>query len=246
MRRRRDGLHVWPVFTDLMSGIAVMLLVLGVRTRIQADAERREADARLKRVQAELDEEKQKIGVKQAIVDKIIAKLAGTQIHVKQNKLGNLEISSDLLFATNEYRIPQASMPGAKTIGNVLVGLFEDPKTSSVISMLMVIGHTDQDGTAAENLTLSTKRAVSLVDVWRTEHFKSDTSQAQRCIAAKIVAVGMGKSRPIVLDEMLGGKPGGECENLPTDRTGGCRKNRRIEIRVVPKDQGTREIDGCD
>jgi outer membrane protein OmpA-like peptidoglycan-associated protein len=247
-RSRNDGLHVWPAFTDLMGGLALLLLLLGLRESdraARANRERRELEQQAQKLQSELDEERKKYGIQRKIVEGIQQTLKARSIDASINKMWNLEISADMLFATNHWDIPADHRQEAQSIGDALVPLLGDRASAGAIAMLMVIGHTDQDGKPDENLELSTKRAVSLVELWQKKHFPdSETDPAQRCVAAKIVAAGMGENRPLISDENVGNKPGNACSNRPTEYSG-CRKNRRIEIRVVPKDERTVEILGC-
>jgi outer membrane protein OmpA-like peptidoglycan-associated protein len=254
-RARRDSLHVWPAFTDLMSGLAILLLLFGLRETERATTVARERDkltdkvkelgTQLAQLTHDLEVEHKAYRVQRELAEQIQQTLKTHSIDASINALGTLEISADMLFATNQSDIPDERQGRANLVGDALVRLLRDPTSSSKVAMIMVVGHTDQDGHAAENLTLSTKRAVALIEVWRKQYFPdSETYQPERCIAAKIVASGMGESRPLIANEDVGHEPGNDCENQPTDYTG-CRKNRRIEIRVIPKDERAVEIARC-
>ncbi|HEU4731312.1 MAG TPA: OmpA family protein [Kofleriaceae bacterium] len=248
-RRPRDGLHVWPAFSDLMSGLAVVMLLLGMREHaraVQAEADRADLRTKWQATLAELaacNEARKQYGVRQKIVEDIQARLRDKQITVSINALGNLEIAADMLFPSNGSEIPLAQLPSARTIGRALISLLQAASGSSV-AMLLVVGHTDQEGPADDNLGLSNRRAASLVKLWQDDSLPArEVSRAQRCVAAKMVAAGMGESRPVILDEAAGDRSG-ECGNLPGDLRG-CRRNRRIEIRVVPKDEAADRAGDC-
>jgi len=248
-RRSREGIHVWPAFSDLMSGVAVLLLLLTIR----ADQQRRDAvrlreasEQRARALSAELaacNEARKPYGVRQRIIEDIRTRLRDKHIEVSINQLGNLEISADMLFPINESEIPLAQFDDARAIGRALVALLREA-TGSSVAMLLVTGHTDQEGPADDNLGLSNRRAASLVKLWQDDNLpQREVDRAQRCVAGKIVAAGMGESRPVVPDEPAGSRSG-TCGNLPGDRRG-CRRNRRIEIRVIPKDESTDDGSEC-
>lgn len=249
MRRHREGLHVWPAFTDLMSGMALLMLMLGFHEADRArtsDREKRAAQARVQTLEQELAEEKRKYGVQRQVVEKIRDALETRGVAATINaKTGNLEISADMLFRIREHQIGQAQRPGAASIGAAVVQLLEDRELGASIGMLMVVGHTDQKGSAETNLGLSARRAAELVELWHGSHqLANGGRELPRCASAKIVASAMGESRPLVQDEQRDGAPNPECGNLP-DENEGCRRNRRIELRVVPKDAKASEIEGC-
>lgn len=249
MRRRREGLHVWPAFTDLMSGMALLLLVLGLREADRAsrlETAKRAAEEKVQLLEGELEEERRKFGVHQQVVERIRRTLESKGITATINEMGNLEIAAEMLFALGEPEIPRELVPQAKVIGSEIIKLLEDPELGDSIEMLMVVGHTDQKGETESNFSLSTQRASELVKLWRSDHQLANRgNELARCIAAKIVAAAMGETRPLIVEERVGGAPNALCENSPEEPQG-CRRNRRIELRVVPRDARFKEIEGCD
>lgn len=248
MRPRREGIHVWPAFTDLMSGVALLLLMIGLREADRArqlEATARAAERRVQALERDLAEEQRKYGVQRQVVEQIRAALEARGVAATINaKTGNLEISADMLFPLREYQIGEAQRAGAASIGAAIVQLLEDPELGASIGMLMVIGHTDQRGSTESNFVLSTQRASALVELWHNSFAQAAGGELPRCIVAKIVASAMGESRPLVLAEEIDGAPNPECGNRPYEPYG-CRRNRRIELRVVPKDAKAHEIEGC-
>ena len=248
--RRPEGFHVWPAFTDLMSGIALVLLLFGVSEARRA-AEARDAQERTERQRVEgavriaelekrLAAETRKHGVKEDIVVQLEATLARQHIKVSHDALWNLEIAADMLFPSNGFRMSPPQAASAQVIGAALVSLLRDPAWGKSIAMLTVIGHTDQEGPASHNLDLSSKRAVGLVELWQRTYLPDrETSAAERCLAAKIVAAGVRASRPGVADEHP--EP---CGTLAQDPTG-CRRTRRCEIRVLPTDEPAPGLAAC-
>lgn len=252
--RKHESFHVWPAFADLMSGVALVLLLVALQQHDQAVAAREdgqriaqardEANAHVRKLEADLAVERKKVGVQREIVERIQAALAGQGIKVSINKLWNLEIAADMLFASGRWEIPAWRRPDAEKVGAALITLLRDEQSSRQVSMLMVVGHTDQEGAADDNLDLSTKRARELVKLWQAPYLRrGEIAPGDRCAIAKIVAAGVGETRPQIADEAFERAVGG-CGNLPGENTG-CRRNRRIEIRVVLKDAQFAEIEGC-
>lgn len=247
--RRREGLHIWPAFTDLMSGLALLFLLLGLRELERADrleSARAAAVERARQLERELAEQHRKYGVQRQVVESIRRDLERRGVAVTINAMtGNLEIAADMLFALGEYQIAPQLQPSARLIGKAIIPLLEDAALGASIGMLMVIGHTDQEGDAELNLVLANQRAAQLVKLWHSDDLLTASGGAlPRCTAAKIVASAMGESRPLVVEEQLDGAPNPACGNLASERRG-CRRNRRIELKVVPKDAKASEIVGC-
>ena len=229
----RDGIQVWPAFTDLMGGVAVVLLLLGAAAVDNARAEQ----TALKK---QLVEAQRTLGVGRKLVWELRATLQTHKIEANINDYGNLEISADLLFSSGQFDIPALRQEDAIKMGETLLSLLSNEVTSKSIALILVVGHTDSEGKAEYNLELSVKRAHALVSLWlRTLLPSAETDVSQMCKAAKLVAAGMGESRPLVSEETAEA-----CGNKPHELKG-CRKNRRIEIRVVPKEERMKEVANC-
>jgi outer membrane protein OmpA-like peptidoglycan-associated protein len=231
-----------------MSGLALLFLLLGLRELERAgrlELARSAAEARAHALEQELELERRKYGVQRQVVESIRQDLERRGVAVTVNRTtGNLEISADMLFALGEHQISPRLQPSAQLIGKAIVPLLEDAALGASIGMLMVVGHTDQEGDAERNLVLANQRAAQLVKLWHGDHRLGGGGELPRCAAAKIVAAAMGESRPLVLAEQLDGAPNPACGNQPDERRG-CRRNRRIELKVVPKDGKATEIEGC-
>lgn len=236
LRSKGHQVDVWPAFADLLGGISILLLLAVM-------VEQRSA-ARLEDVletrTRELQEARKKLGVTHELVDLIKTKLEERGIHSNLNEYGNLEISADVLFSSGEEEIPARSREYAIQLGDALISLLKDRDFSQRVALVVIIGHTDQVGSADHNLLLSVHRAQRLVNLWLQNRLKdTDQDPEQRCVAAKILAAGVGEGRPSIVQESSDA-----CGNAVFEREG-CRANRRIELRVVAKGVGTREVAGC-
>jgi len=233
--------------TDLMAGVALTVLIVLAAVQGQANRARAELDAlrRERRPSAEqiadlerqLDEARRRLGVGAALVERIRDRLRTERIEARINAYGNLEMSADVLFSTGEASIPEEKQAEALRVGQVVFDMLSDKEQSRAIALMTVVGHTDQVGTDENNRSLSTRRALALVNLWHANLPLSDA--ARRCVTAKLVAAGLGESRPAVPDESPEA-----CGNGDEDYSG-CRANRRIEIRITPKEEKVSEVIGC-
>lgn len=157
---------------------------------------------------------------------------------------GALDLREELILALGRRELPQDQEQTAGRIGHAVVRVLEDPALARNIARIEVIGHADRAGSAELNLALSQKRATTLVDLWRRELAGRPDP---RCILAKIFPVGISNFRPRVLDESNDRTCGDDPDDPSTieQENRGCRKNRRIEIRVVPKEASREEVAGC-
>ncbi len=236
MRRRfRNSEDIWPSFADLMSGVSMILLLTG----LQLSTHLREAKHQLVIMAKELEEAKRTIGVGEELVAELREVLKKSGIETSVNSYGNLEIPSDLLFDLGKAEIPEAQKDHVTDLGQSLLSLLDDPEYAKSVALIMVVGHTDSVGDANINRTLSTLRARALVESWLTEVLPNrEEDDGQRCKAAKLIAAGFGETRPKIVYGS-----GAACRNQEGER--GCRRNRRIEIRIVPKKQDEAEVAGC-
>ena len=229
----RHDIQVWPAFTDLMGGVAVVLLLLGATAVDSARAEQ-------KALKADLAEARRTLGVGRRLVDELQKTLSAKNIKANVNAYGNLEIAADLLFESGQHRIPADRRPWAQDFGQTLLSLLNDEISSRNVALILVMGHTDSEGDKLSNMALSVKRANELVSLWLDKLLPdAEKDPIQACKAAKLVAAGLGESRPLVDNS-----DSSACGNRSDERTG-CRRNRRIEIRIVPKEERMREVPDC-
>ena len=118
--------------------------------------------------------------------------------------------SNKVLFDTNSSTVKPESRQTLTELANVLKKYPED--------IILVAGHTDSDGTAEYNLTLSQARARSLADILVANGVAIESVQSH----------GYGETQPI-------------ADNTSAD---GKAQNRRVELSItvdeskVPKEEG--------
>lgn len=109
-------------------------------------------------------------------------------------------MSQDILFATDSATLRPGLMADLRDVGQSLLAY---PNTTT-----QVIGHTDSDGDAGYNQSLSERRAQSVANVLRAEGVPS----------TRIAVIGAGESQPV-------------ASNLTPE---GKAQNRRVEIVILP------------
>lgn len=133
---------------------------------------------------------------------KLRDRLQGTGVSVTRMEDGNivLNMPGQLTFATNRSEI----QPSFYDVLNSVVLVFKEfPKTA-----VRVAGHTDSVGSESHNLTLSQKRAQSVVSYFTSQGLPP----------ARFQVIGYGESAPIASN----------------DTDAGRAQNRRVEIEIVP------------
>lgn len=114
-----------------------------------------------------------------------------------------VKFASGILFASNQYELVQNAK---ENIANLAASLNKYPNTN-----VMIIGHTDTDGTNEYNLKLSLNRASAVKSFAEIKGVESN----------RLKTIGKGESEPI-------------ASNL-TDE--GKANNRRVEIVIVANDK---------
>jgi chemotaxis protein MotB len=267
-----DDTHViWPSFTDVMSTMALVLFVLMLLAYVknlvsakrlealghQIDASQHQlgdlrseiataraalADSRAKLEDREavvqqdareldnLHGQLQSIAVlrvsvlnklKEAIEEQLGASRPGTTNLVGIGDNGNIVVNESLVFEYNSYAIKPEARPTLDALAKALASVLGDPETRANIDTILIQGHTDDRGTASFNWDLSAKRATAVLDYL----FHADKSLADS-YGSFFAASAYSKFRPID----------------PAKTEEAYRRNRRIEIAVVAKDDNVRRI----
>lgn len=107
-------------------------------------------------------------------------KIEGTELNVKELKVGEAYTINDILYATNSYELNQRSK-------FILKGFARFLKENPTISVL-IQGHTDDVGDDAKNMTLSDNRAKGVKEYLVSQGVK----------ASRLKAKGYGETEPKV------------------------------------------------
>ena len=127
-------------------------------------------------------------------------------------KRDRIEITDKVYFAYDSDRILPKSFELLDNVARVI-------NEHSEIPMIFIEGHTDSDGNDAYNLSLSDRRAKSVM------RYLTETGKVE---AERLKAKGFGESQPIASNTIEDGKA----------------TNRRVEFRIVDKDGEAKDMTG--
>ena len=144
---------------------------------------------------------------------------AATAARIAEN--GNIVIDESLVFESNSHTIKPAGKPFLSMLANAFANVLEDPNVRQNIDVILVQGHTDTRGTVTYNRELSAKRANVVLDYM----FDSNKALAES-YGSYFASSAYSEFRPV----------------NPGTTEAAYQQNRRIEISVVLKDAGTREV----
>ena len=185
-------------------------------------------------------------GVPPGLLGQLKEALDGKGVPVEiDEKKWTLELNEKFLFGLGSSELSEDREAGALAVGSAVVQMLRTKGNAEKIGTVEVIGHADSTGDPEFNVSLSRQRANALVDLWRRELL---AGADDRCANAKIFAIGVSSFRPVVLEDASRD----ECQNglddpeTSQDESAGCARNRRIEIRIVPKPPARKDVAGCD
>lgn len=121
-----------------------------------------------------------------------------------------LSLAGDTLFKISKSSIKDLTDEGKAKLDK----LAADIKAAGKIDVIRVVGHADKTGKASANMTLSQKRAATVVSYLKAQGVK----------AGKFITAGMGDAQPVV-----------QCDSkLPKAELIVCNQpNRRVEVEVT-------------
>ena len=264
--------EIWPSFTDVMSTMALILFVLVllayVRSLIAArqlqafqhqiaasEQQLQDVRAQLATGRAELDASNAELRAQRGVIDDsnrqldalksqlqsiavlrvsvlqkveqaIDAELAsaggdGGAALVTVGDNGNIVISESLVFEYGSYAIKPEAKPLLDTLARAFGRVLDDPDVRANIDTILIQGHTDERGSASFNWDLSAKRATAVLDYL----FEANKTLAD-AYGSYFAASAYSKFRPL--------------DAAHTEDA--YKRNRRIEISVVPKDDNVRTV----
>ena len=88
---------------------------------------------------------------------------AGIDVNIDQVS-GTVPIDATLLYATNEYKVTEAGKAQLARVMGVYCEVLSREKYRDFVSQVVIVGHTDTDGSYDYNLKLSRNRAEAVRD----------------------------------------------------------------------------------
>lgn len=263
--------EIWPAFTDVMSTMAMILFVLvllayvrnlvsgkrldAFERQIAGEQQKlRSLEGVLQRTSAEVAASQARLRAQEGVIDASQHELAGLRTQLQSiavlrvsvlQKLeqaiaaelgpkgksgaglvtvgdnGNVVINESLVFEYGSYAIKKEARPLLDSLARALGKLLAAADVRDSIDTILIQGHTDERGSSSYNWDLSAKRATAVLDYL----FHADPALSE-VYGSYFAAGAYSKFRPL---------DGGKSEEA-------YRRNRRIEIAVVPRDANVRKI----
>lgn len=150
-----------------------------------------------------------------------ITQVMGDESKISIGDNGNIILNEGVFFDSGKSEIKSASSVVLNQLIDVFSEFLSDENNRKYVDSIVISGHTDSDGTAAENRVLSTDRANSVLNYLLTGK-KSELNK----YAEYFCAAGYGATRPVATNATAEGKA----------------QNRRIEISIILKDDSVLEV----
>ncbi|MDO4361244.1 MAG: OmpA family protein [Eubacteriales bacterium] len=161
-----------------------------------------------------------RLSILEQIRDSIVG-VMGDASKVAIGDNGNIILSEGVFFDLGSSQIKAGSEPVLSQLVQVFGAFLSNSENAKYVDSIVISGHTDSTGTAAENRVLSTDRANSVLNYLLTAHNGALGAYSQYFCAA-----GYGATRPVA--------------DNGTDA--GRAANRRIEISMILKDDTVLDI----
>jgi chemotaxis protein MotB len=134
---------------------------------------------------------------------------------------GNIVIDESLVFEFNSHTIKPDGKRFLDTLAKAFANVLADPNVRQNIDVILVQGHTDERGTVAYNRELSAKRANAVLN-----HMFDANRTLEQAYGSYFASSAYAEFRPLNLEK----------------NEAAYQQNRRIEISVVLKDAGIRNL----
>lgn len=161
-----------------------------------------------------------RLSILEQIRDSIVS-VMGDASKVSIGDNGNIILSEGVFFDLGSSQIKPGSEAVLNQLSQVFTAFLSDPENAKYVDSIVISGHTDSTGTAAENRVLSTDRANSVLSYMLTAQNGALDAYAQYFCAA-----GYGATRPVADNSTDAGRA----------------SNRRIEISMILKDETVLDI----
>ena len=161
-----------------------------------------------------------RLSILEQIRDSVVA-VMGDASKVSIGDNGAIVLDEGVLFDFGSSAVKNAAKPTLDRLVEVFKSFLSDDENAKYVDSIIISGHTDSIGTAAENRKLSTDRANAVLNYLLTADKGALNDYAQYFCAA-----GYGATRPVASND--------------TDE--GRAQNRRIEISITLRDDTIMDI----
>jgi chemotaxis protein MotB len=209
--------NFWPTFTDLLSVIILVIMLVLVSYIIVAQISTQKTQEVQQMINTRIDEI---IGFREKIARDLNQQFADSHLAVNLDEAtGAITFSGEVLFETDSDRIKPEFKGMLREFIPKYVEVLLDDQHRENISQIIVEGHTDDQGSYLYNLDLSQRRALNVVQYILSE--ESPDFKYKDILRSFLTANGKSES------------------NLIRNKDGSVNraKSRRVEIKFSIKDQ---------
>jgi len=209
--------NFWPTFTDLLSVIILVILLVFISYTIIAQISTHESRQVKQNISQQLAE---MTGFRERISYELINRFEDIELDIYiDEKTGSIIFSEGIFFETDSAELREEFKDILKKFIPLYADVLLDDKYRDNIAQIIVEGHTDDQGSYMYNLDLSQQRAFNVVSYILEEDF---LDFAKRDLLKEYInATGKSKSAPVKNE----------------DGTINREKSRRVEIKFTLKDQ---------
>lgn len=172
---KKEENNFWPTFTDLLSVVVLVFLLLVISFMVVAQMEASTNQRTQEELQTKVDDLNQIvddiIGFRKEIASDLRQEFTDTGLVIDVDNAGAITFSGDILFNTDSEQIKPEFIEMLKIFIPKYVGVLLDDKYRNNISQIVIEGHTDDSGSYMYNLELSQKRAFSVAKYILSEEF---------------------------------------------------------------------------
>jgi outer membrane protein OmpA-like peptidoglycan-associated protein len=181
----------WPSYTDLMTSLFFVMLVLYVLTYVK--------------LRSTITLQKEKLTVIEAVENNLQPLKKDSALFRYEKQYKRFKLSFDVKFPTNEYnigavenhaatiaKIDQAGNKLKQVIDNLKRAKDANPRLENVSYILVIAGYASKFGNENHNYMLSYNRALSLWNYWRSKGIDFEGEQYADLIDLQISGNGWG------------------------------------------------------
>lgn len=230
MKKKSDGFF-WMSFSDLMTSLFFIMLVLYVLTYIMLKKNE-------KRLNEIVEVQKAKLAIIETVEENLKPLKEETSLFRYEPSYKRFTLAFDVNFEVGKYRIEQSALKNyeetaskienvgkqlQKTVDNLAKNKADNPSLKNVSYLLIISGYASHLllGSQLSDYNLSYQRAYSLWDYWKSIGIDFEANRYEGLIDLQIAGNGWGGVGRFKRDP----------ENSMQNET----KNQRFIIQIVPK-----------
>ncbi len=183
----------WPSYTDLMTSLFFVMLVLYVLTYI--------------RLNSTINLQKEKLAIIEAVEENLKPLKSDTTLFTYESTYKRFKLSFDVKFHTDQYEISPSQLENYYfTVGKIdqageklrqIINQLQESKNSNprlrnVAYILVIAGYASRSGNESHNYELSYRRALSLWNYWRSKGINFESAGYRGLIDLQISGNGWG------------------------------------------------------